>query len=283
MLRRIIQSISLIGTNLYYQGWISGTIFTGQSKMFCVPGLHCYSCPSSVLACPVGSLQSIVSTNGFLAGITTGNPDSIIVLGVLGFLLAIGFVAGRIACGWVCPFGLLQEMLYKIPFPKKKIATAWRHAKYVVLVLFVFLLPMTLKLTPGAGGDPWFCKAICPSGTLTAGIPLVLYDGGEMLNPGFLFTWKTAVLVLILLWAMISKRPFCRVICPLGAFWGVVGKASVFKMRVDNKCVKCGQCKTVCAVDIAIYREQKSAECVRCGECIKICPVKAIHHDTGGD
>ena len=142
---------------------------------------------------------------------------------------------------------------------------------------------MTLKLTPGDGWDPWICKAICPSGTLTAGIPLVLYDGGEMLNPGFLFTWKTAVLVLILLWAMISKRPFCRVICPLGAFWGVVGKASVFKMRVDNKCVKCGQCKTVCAVDIAIYREQKSAECVRCGECIKICPVKAIHHDTGGD
>jgi len=278
--RRLVQISSLVITNLYVQGWISGSIFTGKSKMFCTPGLHCYSCPSSVLACPVGSVQNILSSEGFLGGIATGRPDAVILLGVIGFLLSLGLVAGRFACGWICPFGFLQELLYKIPFRKTRIPVSWRDAKYAVLLIFVFLLPLTLRTVPGAGGDPWFCKAICPSGTLTAGIPLVLHDGGQTLQTGFLFTWKTVVLILILLWSISSRRPFCRVLCPLGAFWGLAGKVSVLRMRVDSSCIKCGKCQSVCPVDIAIFTEVNSAECIRCGRCIDVCPVGAIHHDT---
>ncbi|MCK5065565.1 MAG: 4Fe-4S binding protein [Candidatus Fermentibacteraceae bacterium] len=278
--RRLVQVASLVLSNLYLQGWINGTIFTGKSKMFCVPGLHCYSCPSSVLACPVGSVQNILSSEGFLGGITTGRPDSLILLGVIGFLLTLGFLAGRIACGWACPFGFLQELLYKIPSPRITIPASWRDAKYAVLLIFVFLLPLFLRTVPGAGGDPWFCKVICPSGTLFAGWPLVLFDAGETFQTGFLFSWKTVVLVLVLLWSITSKRPFCRVLCPLGAIWGITGKVSVFRMRVDSSCVSCDRCRPVCPVDIAIYKEQNSAECIRCAKCIAVCPVSAIHHDV---
>lgn len=278
--RRLVQFSSLFLANLYVKGWINGTIFTGKSKMFCVPGLHCYSCPSSVLACPVGSVQNILSTDGFLGGIATGRPDAVILLGVIGFMLVFGFIAGRFACGWICPFGLLQDLIYKIPSPKIRIPVSWRDAKYAILLIFVVILPLALRTVAGAGGDPWFCKVICPSGTLTAGIPLVLHDSGVTLQTGFLFSWKTVVLVLILLWSVTSKRPFCRVLCPLGAFWGLAGKASVFRMRVDSSCVKCDKCMSVCPVDIAIYKEPNSAECIRCGKCIDVCPVNAIHHDT---
>ena len=279
-IRRAVQYSSLFLTNLYFQGWISGTIYTGKSKIFCIPGLHCYSCPSSVLSCPVGSVQNILASDGFLGGMATGRPDALILLGVIGFLLIFGFIAGRVACGWICPFGLLQNLLYKIPSPKFGIPASWRHAKYAVLIIFVILLPLTIRTVPGAGGDPWFCKAICPSGTLTAGIPLVLHDGGETLRTGFLFSWKIVVLVFILLWSIISKHPFCRVLCPLGAFWGLAGKVSVFRMRVDSTCIQCDKCRSVCPVDIAIYKEPNSAECIRCGRCIDVCPVNAIHHDT---
>lgn len=276
--RRIVQTGSLLASNLYFQGWLSGTIFTGRSKMFCVPGLHCYSCPSSVLACPAGSLQNILASDGLAAGISTGRPDALILFGVLGFILTIGFIAGRVPCGWICPFGLLQDMLNKIPSPRIRIPSSWRDAKYAFLLIFVFLLPLTLRTVPGAGGDPWFCKAVCPSGTLSAGLPLVLHDGGETFQLGFLFTWKTVVLVLVLLWSITSRRPFCRVVCPLGAIWGLAGKVSVYRMRVDPSCVKCGRCREVCPVDIAIYQEPDSAECIRCGRCIDECPVNAIHH-----
>jgi ferredoxin-type protein NapH len=277
--RRIVQYSSLLLTNLYFQGWINGTIFTGGSKAFCIPGLHCYSCPSSVLACPVGSLQNILSSEGFLGGIATARPDALIIFGVLGFLLTLGFLAGRFACGWICPFGLIQELLHKIPSPKITVPASWRDAKYAVLLIFVILLPLILRTVPGAGGDPWFCKTVCPSGTLTAGIPLVLHDGGETYQTGFLFTWKMALLVLILIWSVTSRRPFCRVLCPLGAIWGLTGKLSLFRMRVDSTCIECGKCRSVCPVDIAIYKEPNSAECIRCGKCIDVCPVNAVHHD----
>ena len=279
--RRSVQTVSLILTNLYVQGWINGTIYTGQSKMFPVPGLHCYSCPSSVLSCPIGSLQNVLSSNGFLAGLASGRPDALIILGLLGFLLFFGFLAGRFACGWICPFGFLQDMLYRIPSPKIRIPASWRDGKYAFLLIFVILFPLFLRTVPGAGGDPWFCKTICPSGTLTAGVPLVLHDGGRTLQLGFLFDWKVLVMVLVLLWAIASKRPFCRVVCPLGAIWGVSGKLSLFRMRVDESCIKCGRCREVCPVDIAIYEEPDSAECIRCGRCLDVCPLDGIHHDTG--
>jgi len=278
IVRRIIQLGFLGATNLYLAGWIRGAIYTGSSKMFPIPGLHCYSCPSSVLSCPVGSVQSIVSSPGFLGGLTSGRADALALLGLLGLVLLPAFVAGRIACAYVCPFGLLQDLMYRIPAPRLRVPASWRAGKYVMLVLFVLLLPMVLRPVPLAGGDPWFCKVVCPAGTSLAGWPLALHDGGETLQLGWLFGWKSAVAALILAWFVFSKRPFCRVLCPLGALWGAAGKASLVRMRVSGDCIDCGLCRDVCPVDIQINREPASAECIRCGECVRACPVDAISH-----
>jgi polyferredoxin len=280
-LRKTVQGASLLLSNLYVGGWISGEIFTGRSKMFCIPGLHCYSCPSSVLACPVGTLQNFFASPGFAGGIASLRADALILLGVVGFLLVIGFAAGRIACGWVCPFGLLQELLYMIPVPKIGVPRGWKNAKYAVLLVFVVMLPLLLRPVPGGGGDPWFCKAVCPDGTLVAGWPLVAMDGGETFQTGFLFLWKSAILVLVLLWAMAARRPFCRVLCPLGALWGLAGRISLFRMRVGKSCIRCGKCAEVCPVDLKLWQEPSSAECIRCTRCIPACPVGCISHGAG--
>jgi ferredoxin len=283
MARKAVQAASFLLSNLYLRGWLDATIYTGRSKMFCIPGLHCYSCPSAILSCPVGSLQNILASPGFAGGMASGRPDALILLAVIGFLLAVGFLAGRIACGWICPFGLLQELLHRIPVPKVSIPSGWRAGKYAVLLVFVLFLPAVLRLVPGGGGDPWFCKVICPAGTLFAGWPLAAADGGQTFQLGFLFTWKSAILAAVLLWAMVSRRPFCRVLCPLGAFWGLAGKVSLFRMSVSRNCIRCNRCREVCPVDIAIFREPASAECIRCSRCIAECPVACIRHSAGGN
>ncbi|MEA3265834.1 MAG: 4Fe-4S binding protein [Candidatus Fermentibacteria bacterium] len=276
-----MQLATLLATNMHLTGWVDGSIYTGASKAAMIPGLHCYSCPSSVLACPTGTLQSILVTPNFWGMLAAGRADALIVLSVIGFIAMVGLLAGRFACGWFCPFGLLQELLYKIPLPRMSFQESLRPAKYAMLFLLVFALPAFLRLSPGGSGDPWFCKAVCPAGTSLAGWPLVAASDGA-LQTGFLFWWKSAVAVLILLWAMVVERPFCRTLCPLGAAWGILGKVSVFRMHVSDACVSCGKCGTVCPMGIEIYKTPASAECIRCGRCEKVCPVNAISHSIKG-
>lgn len=282
LFRKTVQFGALLATNLHLSGWVSGTIYTGASKVAFIPGLHCYSCPSSVLACPVGSIQSIMAVPGFWPLLATGRPDVLTVLSALGFISLLGILAGRFACGWFCPFGLVQELLYRIPSPKFSFNDSLRPAKYALLFIFVLGLPSLLPLFTGGAGDPWFCKAVCPAGTSLAGWPIVS-SSPESFQLGFLFWWKSALAIVILLWAVTVERPFCRALCPLGAAWGILGKVSVFRMRVSDDCVKCGKCGTACPMGIEIYKNPSSAECIRCGRCIRVCPVDAISHTARGD
>jgi len=276
-----VQFGTLLATNLHLTGWVNGSIYTGASKTLMIPGLHCYSCPSSVLACPVGSLQSILATPNFWGMLATGRADALIVLGVIGFIALVGLLAGRFACGWFCPFGLLQELLYKVPLPRLSFQDSLRPAKYAMLFLFVFALPVFLKPASGGAGDPWFCKVVCPAGTSLAGWPLVSTSNGA-LQIGFLFWWKSAIAILVLFWAMTVERPFCRALCPLGAAWGILGKVSLFRMHVSDSCISCAKCGSVCPMGIEIYKTPSSAECIRCGRCEKVCPVDAITHSVKG-
>lgn len=279
LLRKTVQFGTLLATNLHLSGWVNGTIYTGVSKAAMTPGLHCYSCPSSVLACPVGSLQSILATPDFWGMLATGRPDALIVIAVLGFISFVGLLAGRFACGWFCPFGLLQEILYKIPLPKLGFQDSLRPAKYALLFILVLALPAFLRPVSGGAGDPWFCKIVCPAGTSLAGWPLVS-SSPESYQLGFLFWWKTSIAILVLLWAVTVERPFCRALCPLGAAWGLLGKVSVFRMKVSDSCISCGKCASVCPMGVSIYKEPEIAECIRCGKCAEVCPINAISHSA---
>lgn len=148
------------------------------------------------------------------------------------------------------PFGLVQDLLHKIPlFHKKKNLPGHRflrYGKYLVLVVFVILLPMTVVGVTGMG-DPWFCKYICPSGTLFGGLPLLASNPTLRAAAGWLFSWKTLLLVAIVLLSIRYYRPFCKYLCPLGALYGLFNPVSLYRLRVDqSECVHCGKCQQVC-------------------------------------
>jgi ferredoxin-type protein NapH len=245
--RWMIQIISLVITNAYF--------FPGLKRVPCVT-LNCYSCPAAVFACPIGTLQN--------AAISRVIP--FYTLGILGLM---GILFGRLSCGWFCPFGFIQDLLYKIKVPKLRLSNRLSWARYVVLVILVVVIPfLTL--------ETWFSK-LCPAGTLEAGIPLVLMDASLRAQIGLMFFIKIAILVSLIVWMLFTIRPFCRFICPLGAIFALFNRFSSLKLQVDTKkCTKCGECQKVCPVDIKIYEDPQSAQCVRCMECVKACPVSAI-------
>lgn len=184
-------------------------------------------------------------------------------------------------CGWLCPFGLVQDLLHKIPFVKKIKKVPFdrylRYLKYVILVVFVIAMPLLLVGESGYG-SPWFCKLICPSGTLLGGIPLVAKNPGLQRAIGFLFGWKVSILVILLILSTMIYRPFCKYLCPLGAIYGIFNRFSLYHYEIDAaKCTKCGLCAKKCDMGVKVYENPNSAECIRCGKCKDVCPTGAIH------
>ena len=264
--RRLIQLYAALLYNAHLKGFGEGTIYTGAVKSVCVPGLNCYSCPGAVGACPLGALQNA------LASTSTRTPYY-----VLGILLLFGLTLGRVVCGFLCPVGLLQELLHKLPVPKikkGKITRALSFVKYVILAVFVLIIPLyyALRHVP----LPAFCKYICPAGTLEGAVGLLLHPGNadafSML--GALFTNKFVILILLLTASAFLYRVFCRFLCPLGAIYGLFSRISLLGVTVDaGQCTRCGVCKAHCPVDI---RSVGDHECIQCGRCVQTCPHRAI-------
>jgi len=270
--RKLVQIITLIGTNSYIKGFLEGNIYKGRTKKFCVPGLNCYSCPGSLGSCPIGSLQAVI-----------GSMDYYFSFYVLGIIGLFGSLMGRLVCGWLCPFGLIQELIYKIKSKKFRISgkNPLKYLKYGVLLIFVILMPMLVVNQVGIGA-PAFCKYICPAGTLEAGIPLTLLNPPLREAIGFIFSWKVFLLVVTVVASILIYRPFCRFICPLGAIYGVFNPISLYRLEVaEDKCIKCNKCTRTCKLDIKTYKTPNSPECIRCGECIGACPTNAISSKFG--
>ncbi len=262
--RRIVQLITAVLYNCHISGFATGRIYKGATKGICVPGLNCYSCPGAVAACPIGSFQGALSKSAYK-----------IPLYMLGTLILCGILFGRMVCGFLCPFGLIQELLHKIPGPKIKksrVTRALSYLKYVILAVFVVVIPM-VNLVPG------FCKYICPAGTLEAGIPLVLMDERLQGQIGWLFSWKVFILAVCVLSCTICYRAFCRFICPLGAIYSFFNPISFFGIAVDKeKCTGCNACISICGMDT---KKVGDHECIHCGACKGVCPEGAIQYRRG--
>jgi len=199
---------------------------------------------------------------------------------VFGFLLLVGGLFGRLVCGFLCPFGLLQDLLHKIPFVKKiktfPFDKQLRYLKYAILLIFVLALPLFATTAAGIG-IPWFCKYICPAGTLMAGLPLITLNPWMQGVIGVLFFWKLGILIFIVLLSIVIFRPFCKYICPLGAIYAMFNKVSLFRYRVSKeKCVDCKVCNKACEMNISPYTQTNHPECIRCGDCKKACKFGAI-------
>jgi len=244
--RKLVQAAFALALNirlefLFPAGFIS---VVDKMRYFCVPALNCWSCPLSTFSCPIGALGTSLSFH-------------VVPFVVIGVLLVAGAILGRFFCGWVCPFGLLQEGLYRIPTPKFRIPDWLANAKYLFLAGGVIIVPYLWT----TNSNLFFCQ-YCPAGRIEAG----LYE--KVLHPAVPQTWRLAVLVAFVLLIVFSSRGFCRAVCPLGAIFGLCNKFSLFRMRLDReKCTNCLWCHKVCPTSHRFNESDNSTNCVRCLNC----------------
>jgi len=148
--------------------------------------------------------------------------------------------------------------------------------KYLVLILLVIILPY-------ATGELWF-SMLCPAGKLTAGIPWALWNPmnpstGLLVLPngqGVLFYAGLLILTGFLVWFVVSKRPFCKVACPLGAIFGLFNRFSLIRIEASRECDGCNTCHATCPMDLNIYTDADSPECIRCLECTRCGHVRLV-------
>lgn len=259
-------------TNIHLPNFFTGSLYQGNGKMVCVPGLNCYSCPAASGACPIGSFQAVVGSSKFRFSYY-----------ITGILILLGVLLGRFICGFLCPFGWFQELLHKIPTKKfsTKRLRPLTYLKYIILVVMVFLLPLLLVNEIGLG-DPYFCKYLCPQGVLEGAIPLSLVNSGIRSALGALFTWKLGILLTVVVLSILFFRPFCKWLCPLGAFYALFNRISLLQIQVEeHRCVSCGKCAKACKMDVDVLKTPAHTECIRCGMCINACPTGALHFRYG--
>lgn len=115
----VLLNLSLAFTGFFTLHWLAA------------PVLNCWACPFAVMGCPIGILANLAALN-------------LVAIGAVGVLVSTAVVIGRWTCGWVCPFGWLQELFYMIPTPKFQMPRILRHFKYVALALMVFAIPWML-------------------------------------------------------------------------------------------------------------------------------------------
>lgn len=260
--RRYTQLAAAVAANPWIVYFRNGGIYRGNGKGVCLPGMNCYACPLALYSCPIGAMQHSLAVRSAGA-----------MLYVFGTIAAVGAVVGRMPCGWICPFGLLQDVAYKVPLPKLRLPRWAGYFKYASLVVLAVALPLATR-------SHWFSR-LCPVGTLQGGIPLQAFPPGNVpsfaLRPGVFFWLKIAILAVFLLWMMVTRRPFCRTACPLGALWSLFNPFSLYRMNVDGSaCTSCGRCREVCPVDICVAETPNSPECIRCLDCVKACPAGCI-------
>jgi polyferredoxin len=273
--RRLVQAFSTLGINIYFPSFFQGLIYQGPFKGVCLPVLNCHSCPSAVGACPVGAWQSSLASLRFKLPLAQ-YQFGLYVLGVIGLAGSLG---GRFTCGWLCPFGLIQEILYKVPTRKLRLPRFVSYFKYAVLAVMVVALPLLVVDDLGYG-QTWFCKWICPAGTLEAGLPMMALNPDIRRQAGGMFAWKVGLLAVFIAWMIVTMRPFCRVVCPLGAALGLLNKASFFRMTVDpDRCAQCQTCQKSCPVDIKVCETPNSPDCIRCLKCAESCPAGAVGYE----
>ena len=262
-----VQAGAALLTNLHLPNFFKGRLYQGAGKAVCVPGLNCYSCPAASGACPIGAFQAVVGSSKFRFSYY-----------ITGTLILLGVLLGRFICGFLCPFGWFQELLHKLP--TKKLSTRklrpLTYLKYAVLLVMVVLLP-ALAVNEVGMGDPFFCKYLCPQGVLEGAIPLSMTNAGIRAALGTLFTRKLSILLAVAVLSVVFYRPFCKWLCPLGAFYALLNKVSLFQMQVDpNKCISCGKCAKACQMDVDITKTPNHTECIRCGMCVRACPTHAV-------
>jgi len=261
-----VQLLSLAAFNSYF--------LSPGGKALCIPVLNCYSCPVGTVACPIGSLTAFALVRRI----------PFYIIGLLGLL---GVAVGRAFCGWACPFGWLQDMLYRIRTWKWRMPKAFNALKYALLVVLVLALPLIFgsakgttpnaRITGEQTGALDYCSLVCPAGTLEGSLPYLATDAEGRAHASYRTWSKIGLMVLVLGLAVIARRSFCRALCPLGALMALTSGISLLRLRTDQeKCTRCMRCVKVCPtecrhVPVGEKRKEATAECVLCLDCVRNC------------
>ncbi|MEN6557791.1 MAG: 4Fe-4S binding protein [Thermoguttaceae bacterium] len=226
----------------------------------CGPVFHCYSCPLATFACPIGVLANCSAIHVF-------------PFAAVGTLVLIGAAFGSFVCGWACPFGFLQDLAAKAPTPKFTLPAWCGWIRLVVLVVLVLAVPYFW----GEESPLFFCR-ICPAGALEGAVPNVVRQavaGGPVIWPTAI---KTAVLGVFLAAIFFTWRPWCSLLCPLGAIYGLFNRTSLLFLRFrKDLCGHCVDCRSLCADGGRPQQRVDGFRCVRCMECTD-CKAVAVEH-----
>jgi len=173
---------------------------------------------------------------------------------VLLFFVVTAFLFGRAFCGYVCPIGALQELIYRLPGRKFRIKNKAIPLTFRLLSLVVFLvlsLGVSISVLHYLGVRDFFHVTVASS---------------------FFF-----VFLAVLIAAVFVYRPFCRFLCPYGVLLSLAGTRSLLKLRRNDRCVECGKCEKVCPTNEAGKSDMKQ-ECYLCNRCKEVCPLGAIEY-----
>ncbi len=222
--------------------------------------------PSVDFICPFGGLETIykfIATGSFISKTTVSN----IVL--LGITLFFGIFLGRVFCGWICAFGALQggvrfigsKIIKKKVEINPKLDKILRLLKYPILFIILYFTYKTGQLIIRPY-DPWATYAH------------IFSPFSEIISD---FLIGFIILLAILIASFFIDRPFCKYLCPLGAFLGILRIFNFNTIKRDEKtCISCKKCNMVCPMNIDVMTKEKvkSAECINCFQCINDCPTK---------
>jgi ferredoxin-type protein NapH len=226
----------------------------------CSPVFHCYSCPLALFACPIGVLANFSALHLF-------------PFVALGMLAVIGALVGSFVCGWACPFGFLQDLAGRVPTPKFELPSWLGYSRYVVLVVLVLAIPYFF----GEEHPLFFCR-VCPAGALEAALPhtaSTALAGGGIAWPS---VTKISVLVVFLVAMLFTWRPWCTLLCPLGAIYSLCNRVSLVFLRFrSDRCNDCDLCRRLCHYRGLGQRRGDDQRCIRCLDCTRCTAVELSH------
>ena len=195
-------------------------------------------------------------------------PDPVAKTAAFLFFIMLALVGSKLICGWACPFGALQELLYTIPILKKakKRKIPFIFTNTVRSLLFLSMLLFLFGIIGGRKG-------------------FVIYHN---LNPFNLFDldFESTAIIMTILVALTASfftyRPFCQLVCPFGFVSWLTERFAIFRVRIDkDKCIECGACIKACPTETTkglINEKKLSADCFSCARCLNVCPVDAIKY-----
>ncbi|MGB7931667.1 MAG: quinol dehydrogenase ferredoxin subunit NapH [Gammaproteobacteria bacterium] len=211
------------------------------------------------MADPFAVAQMLLTQHALASKVLVGAGIVLVIYGVLG---------GRVWCSWVCPINMVTDLAgwLRIRLGIRDMFRLSRNIRYSVLALALLLSALT-----GVAAFEWVSPISMLHRELIFGLGL---------------GW-TAVLGVFLFDLLVLKHGWCGHLCPLGAFYALVGRLAPVRVRFDTPtCTHCGECARVCPEPQVLNLKQaanagmiRSGECTNCGRCITVCPEDTLHFD----